>query len=193
MKTKSILVVVGSLRRQSLNAKLASGLEQLAPSGVSFNRAEIADLPLYNQDDDAQQAAPVKRLRAEVQAADGILFVTPEYNRSVTGVLKNAIDHASRPAGRSAWTGKPAGIVGISVGAIGTAVAQQHLRTILAALDMPTLGLPEVFLSDKSGVFDAAGNISPDAREFLRGFMEKFVDWVDKHAGGKVIAPRAPG
>ena len=99
-------------------------------------------MPLYNQDDDASQAPVVKRLRSEIMAAKGLLFVTPEYNRSIPGVLKNALDNASRPYGQNAWAGKPAGVIGVSVGAIGTALAQQHLRNILAYLDVPTLGQP---------------------------------------------------
>src|SRR6185312_6149900 len=103
-----------------------------------------------------------------ISAAQGVMFVTPEYNRSVPGVLKNAIDQASRPYGQSAWAGKPAGIIGISVGAIGTAIAQQHLRTVLAYLDMPTLGQPEVFIQMKEGLFDDAGNIGEGSRAFLQ-------------------------
>jgi chromate reductase len=113
----------------------------------------------------------------------GVLFVTPEYNRSLPGVLKNAIDHASRPYGQSAWQGKPAGVLGISPGAIGTAVAQQHLRTTLAYLDMPTLGQPEAFIQMKDGLFDEAGNIGVASRGFLQGWMDRYVAWVKKHAG----------
>jgi chromate reductase len=108
--------------------------------------------------------------------------VTAEYNRSVPGVLKNAIDHASRPYGQSAWAGKPAGILGISIGSIGTAVAQSHLRTILGYLDMPTLGQPEAYLHAKDGFFDDAGNIAnPETRKFLNGWMDKYATWVKKH------------
>jgi chromate reductase, NAD(P)H dehydrogenase (quinone) len=141
-----IAVVIGSLRRDSFNRKLAAGLAKLAPPEFSLQEVEIGDVPLYNQDDDASQASSVKRLKAEIAASQGLLFVTPEYNRSIPGVLKNAIDNASRPYGQSAWAGKPAGVIGISIGAVGTAVAQQHLRTILAYLDVPTLGQPEAFI-----------------------------------------------
>jgi len=144
-----IALVVGSLRRDSLNRKLAHGLTKLAPSDFAFKELRIDDLPLYNQDDDANPAPHVKRLKSEIAAAKGILFVTPEYNRSIPGVLKNALDHASRPYGQNAWAGKPAGVIGISPGAIGTALAQQHLRNILAYLDMPTLGQPEAFIQAK--------------------------------------------
>ena len=140
MTTLKIAVIVGSLRRDSFNRKLTNALVRLAPADFSFDFVEIGDLPLYNQDDDAAQADSVKRLKSEIADAQGLLFVTPEYNRSIPGVLKNAIDHASRPYGQSVWAGKPAGVIGVSVGAIGTALAQQHLRNILAYLDVPTLG-----------------------------------------------------
>ena len=128
-----IAVVVGSLRRRSFNRRLAHGLVKLAPPEFKFKQARIGDLPLYNQNADANPVASVKRLKDEIKAAQGLLFVTPEYNRSVPGLLKNAIDHASRPYGQNAWKGKPAGVIG----AIGTAMAQQHLRNILAYLDVP--------------------------------------------------------
>ena len=181
MRQYQIAVIVGSLRRDSLNRKLATAVAMLAPPDFSFKQLVIADLPLYNQDDDANQAASVKRLKGEISAAQGLLFATAEYNRSVPGVLKNAIDHASRPYGQSAWAGKPAGVIGISVGPIGTAVAQQHLRNILAYLDMPTLGLPEIFIQAKDGLFDEAGNIGEGSRKFLQGWMDRYVVWVRQH------------
>lgn len=181
MSNYNIAVVVGSLRRDSFNRKLATGLARLAPPEFSFKQIEIGDLPLYNQDDDGHQAEPVKRLKAEIAAAQGLLFVTAEYNRSVPGVLKNAIDHASRPYGQSAWSGKPAGVLGASVGAIGTAVAQQHLRTILAYLDVPTLGQPEAFIHAKAGLFDEAGDIGADSKKFLQTWMDRYVAWVKMH------------
>lgn len=183
MSNYQIAVVVGSLRRDSFNRKLANALVKLAPAEFSFKQVQIGDLPLYNQDNDADQAAPVKRLKSEIAASQGVLFVTPEYNRSVPGVLKNAIDNASRPYGQSAWAGKPAGVIGISVGAIGTALAQQHLRNMLAYLDVPTLGQPEAFVQVREGLFDDAGNIAnPDTRKFLQGWMDRYVAWVKKHA-----------
>ena len=178
-----IAVVVGSLRRDSFNRKLADAIVKLAPAEFSFKQVQIGDLPLYNQDDDAAQAEPVKRLKAEVAAAQGLLFVTPEYNRSMPGVLKNAIDHASRPYGQSAWAGKPAGVLGASVGTIGTAVAQQHLRNVLAYLDVPTLGQPEVFIHAKEGLFDADGNIGASSLKFMQAWMDRYVAWVKTHAG----------
>jgi len=181
MSQTNIAVILGSIRKDSLNQKLADALAKLAPPEFSFKKVRIDDLPLYNQDDDGQPAAAVTRLRKEVAAADGLLFLTPEYNRSIPGVLKNAIDHASRPWGQSVWGGKPAGVLGVSVGAIGTALAQQHLRNILAYLDVPTLGQPEVFLQAKDGLFDADGNIGSDSREFLQGWVNRYVAWVKRN------------
>lgn len=181
--TYRIAVVVGSLRRDSFNRQLADALAKMAPQGLEFAQVRIDDLPLYNQDDDSQQAEPVRRLKSEIAAAQGVLFVTPEYNRSIPGVLKNAIDNASRPYGQSAWAGKPAGVVGISIGAIGTALAQQHLRNVLSYLDMPVLGQPEVFLQQKPGFFADDGSIANEAtRQFLQGYLERFADWVKHHA-----------
>jgi chromate reductase len=121
-------------------------------------------------------------MKADLKASQGLLFVTPEYNRSIPGVLKNAIDHGSRPYGQSAWTGKPAGVLGVSVGAIGTALAQQHLRNILAYLDVPTLGQPEAFIQAQDSLFDAAGNIGPASLKFLQGWMDRYLAWVTQHA-----------
>ena len=181
MAQLNIAVVVGSLRKESFNRQLATALARLAPPDVQFTQLRIDDLPLYNQDDDGQQAASVLRLKDEVKAAHGVLFVTAEYNRSIPGVLKNAIDHASRPYGQSAWAGKPAGVIGASVGAIGTAMSQQHLRNVLAYLDMPTLGQPEAFIHAKEGLFDADGNVGEGSRKFLQGWVDKYVAWVRQH------------
>jgi chromate reductase, NAD(P)H dehydrogenase (quinone) len=182
MSTTNIAVVVGSLRKDSFNKKLAKALEKLFPADFSFTQVRIDDLPLYNQDDDGNPSAQAKRLKDEIKAAQGVLFFTPEYNRSIPGVLKNAIDHASRPYGQSAWDGKPAGVIGASVGATGTAMSQQHLRNILAYLNMPTLGQPEAFIHNKDGLYDAAGNIGPDSLKFLQGWVDQYVAWVKKHA-----------
>ena len=175
-------VVVGSLRRESFNRKLADGVIRLGPPELEFRHLEIGDLPLYNQDDDDDQPEPVKRLKREIRACQGILFVTPEYNRSMTGVLKNALDHASRPYGDSAWAGKPAGMIGVSIGAIGTACAQQHLRDSLAYLDMPAMGQPEVFIEVTDELFQPDGSIGPGSRDFLQGWMDRYAAWVQKHA-----------
>ena len=181
MKTYKIAVIVGSLRRESFNLKLADAIVKLASSQFSFEKVQIGDLPLYNQDDDANQAEAVKRLKSKIKAAHGLLFVTAEYNRSIPGVLKNAIDHASRPYGQSAWAGKPAGVLGVSVGAIGTSLAQQHLRNILAYLDVPTLGQPEAFIQAKDGLFDEDGNIGLGSKQFLTTWMERYEAWIKQH------------
>lgn len=178
-----IAVIVGSLRKDSFNRKLANAIVRLAPSEFSFKQVEIGDLPLYNQDDDANQAESVKRLKREITSSQGLLFVTAEYNRSIPGVLKNAIDHASRPYGQNAWAGKPAGVLGASIGAIGTAIAQQHLRNVLAYLNVPTLGQPEAFIHAKEGLFDENGNIGADSKKFLQNWMDQYVAWVKKHVG----------
>jgi chromate reductase, NAD(P)H dehydrogenase (quinone) len=184
MSQYRIAVLAGSLRRESYNRQLAHAVMRLAPPEFSFIEPRIDDLPLYNQDDDAAQAESVRRLKTEIAGSQGLLFVTPEYNRSVPGVLKNAIDNASRPYGQSAWSGKPAGILGASIGAIGTAIAQQHLRTILAYLDVPTLGQPEVFLQIKDGFFTGSGEIAnAGAKQLLQGWMDKYVAWVKRFAG----------
>jgi len=181
MSKYTIAVFVGSLRRDSFNRKLAHAIALLAPTDFTFEQSQIDDLPLYNQDDDDLPAASVVRLKAEISKAHGLLFITPEYNRSMPGVLKNAIDHASRPYGQSAWSGKPAGLLGVSVGATGTAMAQQHLRNVLAYLDVPTLGQPEAFMQAKDDLFDASGRIGEGSRSFMQGWMDQYVDWIKQH------------
>ncbi len=183
MNSYQIAVIVGSLRKDSFNRQLAIAITKLAPSEFAFKQIPIGELPLYNQDDDANQAESVKRLKLDITSAHGLLFVTPEYNRSIPGVLKNAIDHASRPYGESVWAGKPAGVLGASVGSIGTALAQQHLRNVLAYLDVPVMGQPEAFIHVKDDLFDAQGNIGPASRQFLQGWMDHYVAWVKKHLG----------
>ena len=178
-----IAVLVGSLRRDSFNRKLVHAMAMLAPENFTFEQVQIDDLPLYNQDDDANPAPSVVRIKAEIKKAHALLFVTPEYNRSIPGVLKNAIDHASRPYGHSVWAGKPAGVLGVSVGAAGTAMAQQHLRNVLAYLDVPTLGQPEAYIQAKDDLFTADGGIGESSRAFLQDWMDHYVAWVKKHAG----------
>ena len=183
MSQYRIAIVIGSLRRDSFNRKLAGAVMRLAPPELTFKQSQIGDLPLYNQDDDGNQAESVKRLKNEITNAHGLLFVTPEYNRSMPGVLKNAIDHASRPYGENAWAGKPAGVMGASIGAQGIAMAQQHLRNTLAYLDVPTLGQPEAFIHVKEGLFDENGDIGiEDTRKFLQSWMDRYVAWVKKLA-----------
>ncbi|HTH80352.1 MAG TPA: NAD(P)H-dependent oxidoreductase [Ramlibacter sp.] len=183
MAQTRIAVVIGSLRKDSINKKLATALAALGPQDFSFEHIRIDDLPLYNQDEEKQPAESVKRLKSEISASQGVIFVTPEYNRSIPGVLKNAIDHASRPYGQSAWAGKPAGVIGCSGGAIGTALAQQHLRNICAYLDMPTLQQPEAFIQFKEGLVDEKGNVTVEAtKQFLQKWMDAYVAWVKRFA-----------
>jgi chromate reductase len=178
---RQIGVVVGSLRKESINRKLANALIKLAPPDFTCKDLRIGDLPLYNQDDDKAQAPEVQRLKSELRAVDAVIFVTPEYNRSIPGVLKNAIDHASRPYGQSAWAGKPAGLIGASIGAIGTAIAQSHMRAVLGFLDMPVLAQPEAYIQVKDGFFDDAGNFAhADTRKFVHAWMDKYAAWVKK-------------
>jgi len=186
MTTYKVGYFVGSLATASINRLLAKALVRLAPPELKFVEIPIKDLPLYSYDYDANYPPVATAFKEAIAAVDAVLFVTPEYNRSIPGVLKNAIDHASRPYGQSAWAGKPAGVLGVSIGAIGTAVAQQHLRAILAYLDVPTLGQPEVFLQLTDELFDATGNIGPASRPFLQGWMDRYAEWVRAHASQAV-------
>jgi chromate reductase len=181
MTQHTIAVLVGSLRRESFNRRLAHAMARMAPSDFTFDLVQIDDLPLYNQDDDAHPTTSVLRVRAEIKKAHGLLFITPEYNRSIPGVLKNAIDHASRPYGQSAWAGKRAGVLGVSVGAMGTAMAQQHLRNILAYLDVSTLGQPEAFIQAKDDLFTSDGSIGQSSHKFLQDWMAHYVAWIKQH------------
>lgn len=176
-----IALIIGSLRQESMNRRFADALLKLAPADFSFAESKIGDLPLYNQDDDKTPCAEARRLKSEIRSAEGLLFLTPEYNRSIPGVLKNALDHASRPYGDSAWAGKPAGIIGVSPGAAGTAMAQQHLRNILAYLDAPTLGQPEAFIQMKEGLIDEKGEIGAASRKFLQNWIDAFTAFVRAH------------
>jgi chromate reductase len=178
-----IAVIVGSLRKDSFNGKLADGLAALAPHEFSFSRVEIGDLPLYNQDDDENPAAAVVRMKDTIKAAGGLLIVTPEYNRSIPGVLKNALDHGSRPPGQSVWAKKPAGIIGVSIGAIGTAMAQQHLRNVLSYLDIAVMRQPEAYLQVREGMFNEDGTLGPASRQYLQNWMDHYCAWIKKNAG----------
>ena len=182
MKQYRIAVFVGSLRKDSLNRKLATGLTGLAPPIFSFEFIRIGDLPLYSQDDDDHPAPAVVTMKDAVGAADGLLFVSPEYNRSIPGVLKNALDHGSRPQGKSVWGGKPAGIIGVSTGAIGTAMAQQHLRNVLSYLDVAVMRQPEAYLQMREGMFDPEGNIGAGSRAHLKNWMDQYVSWIASNA-----------
>ena len=179
MNQLNIAIVVGSLRKDSFNRQFAQALVRQFPADVKAHFVRIDDLPLYDQDSDSQPpAAPVQRLRSEIAACNGVLFVTPEYNRSYSGVLKNAIDQASRPYGQAKWKGKPAAIVTVSYGPLSGAMAAQHLRNVLAVLDMPTLNQPEMYIQWKDGLVDEQGNVGPASKDFAQNFVDTFVAWV---------------
>ena len=181
--TRNVAVIVGSLRKDSLNRKLALALQATAPAPLALEIAEIGALPLYNQDDDASPAPASAAFKAQIAAADAVLFITPEYNRSVPGALKNAIDHASRPYGKSAWDGKPGAVITLSPGAIGGFGANHHLRQMLVFLNVPTLQQPEAYIGGAGDLFDDAGQIKkPDTRQFLDKFMATFAQWIEKTA-----------
>ncbi|MFA8324648.1 NADPH-dependent FMN reductase [Burkholderia ubonensis] len=179
-----IAVIVGSLRRGSWNCALARAVISLAPADLAFEFVEIGELPLYSQDYDADFPEVAKRFKQAIEAADGLLFVTPEYNRSIPGVLKNAIDWGSRPWGANSWAGKPGAVLGTSPGATGTALSQQHLRNVLAYLDVATLGQPEMFIKhDPTRIDDEGRIVSDDTRKFLQGFVDRYAAWVRLNKG----------
>lgn len=179
----SIAVVVGSLRKDSINRKIALALADLAPASLKLQIIEIGDLPLYNEDIDTPDQTPpaYTAFRQQLGAADGVLFVTPEYNRSVPGVLKNAIDVGSRPYGQSSWAGKPGAVISASPGAIGGFGANHHLRQSLVFLDVPCLQQPEAYLGNAGTFFDASGSLSEKTRPFLKTFIDAYAAWVAKH------------
>ena len=183
MSQIKIATLVGSLRKDSFNRRLARAVEKLAPDDFSFKHVEIGDLPLYSQDFDSDYPAVATRLKKEIESVDGLLFVTPEYNRSIPGVLKNAIDLASRPWGTNSFAGKPGAVIGASIGSTGTAMAQQHLRNVLTYLDVPLLAQPEVFIHFKDDLIAGDGDIANDStRKFLQGFVDGYVAWVRRFA-----------
>jgi chromate reductase len=178
-----VAVLVGSLRRESLNRKVARALQKLAPPSLDLEIVEIGNLPLYNQDEEANPPPASAAFKSRIQKADAVLFVTPEYNRSVPGVLKNAIDIASRPYGKSAWNAKPAAVISVSPGAIGGFGANHALRQSLVFLNMPALQQPEAYIGGAAELFDAQGNLAKDStREFLHKFLAAFAAWIDRNA-----------
>ncbi len=182
MPTYDVAVLVGSLRKESFNRKMALALGKLAPPSLRLEVVEIGQLPLYNQDLDTDPPAPWTAFRQRIKRAQAVLFVTPEYNRSVPGVLKNAIDVGSRPYGQSAWQGTPAGIVSVSPGAIGGFGANHHLRQSLVFLDMPAMQQPEAYIGGAGTLFDGAGEIANEStRKFLAGYMSAFAAWVERN------------
>jgi len=183
MNERKVAVLLGSLRKDSHNKRLMRAVEKLAPAHLKFEHVRIDDLPLYSQDFDADYPPNARRLKSDIESAQALLFVTPEYNRSVPGVLKNAIDIASRPWGTNSFAGKPAAVIGASIGAVGTAVAQDHLRGSLHFLDVPVLGQPEVYLQFRDGLIGPDGTVGDDAtRAFLQRFVDAYAAWVERFA-----------
>jgi chromate reductase len=176
-----VAVIVGSLRRESLNLRFAKALAKLAESKLDFDFLQLGDVPMYN--DDLWQSPPesVLRLKLEIESSQAVLFVTPEYNRSIPALVKNTIDWGSRPMGKNSWSLKPGSIVGTSPGAIGTAVAQSHLRSVLVGCSVNLMGQPEVYLVNKPGLISDAFEVTDEkSRAFLSGFVDKFVSHIDR-------------
>ncbi|GAA5113114.1 NADPH-dependent FMN reductase [Orbus sasakiae] len=179
--SKPIAVLVGSLRKESYNLKVAKVLAQIAPSSLELKIIQIGDLPLYNEDIDADTPpAAYTRFRNEIAACKGVIFVTPEYNRSVPAVIKNAIDVGSRPYGKSVWSKKTAAIISVSPGAIGGFGANHHLRQSLVFLDMPTLQQPEAYFGGVANAFDEKGHIVEKSQAFLKQFIDAYAAWFEK-------------
>ncbi len=171
-----ILGISGSLRKDSYNRLALKAAQQLAPDGAVLNLAELHGIPVFDQDIEMAPPAAVLEFKRRILAADAILFATPEYNHSVAGVLKNAIDWASRPYGESAWTGKPAAVMGASTGSLGTTRAQYHLRQILVTLDMPTVNQPEVMIGDAAQRFDLDGRLTDEPiRQHIQTLLDALV------------------
>lgn len=185
-KTHNVAVLVGSLRKDSLNRKTALALAGLAPDDLQLEIVEIGDLPLYNEDLDVGAVPPAwTRFRAEIRNADAVLFVTPEYNRSLPASIKNALDVGSRPYGKSVWSGKPGAVVSVSHSAIGGFGANHHLRQSLVFLDVPAMQQPEAYIGGAGALFDGAGNIAKeDTKKFLGNFMAAFAAWIGTNRAG---------
>ncbi len=182
-KTHNVAVLVGSLRKDSFNRKIAHALAKLAPSSLKLSIVELGDLSMYNQDLDATPPASWTAFRASIKAADAVLFVTPEYNRSVPAVLKNAIDIGSRPYGQSVWSGKPGAVVTSSMGGIGGFGANHHLRQSLVFLNVPVMQQPEAYIGGAHELFDANGEVVKETTsDFLKAFAQAFAAWVETNA-----------
>lgn len=182
--SKKIGVIIGSIRKESLNRKMAEVLISIAPDSIKPEIIEIRELTFYNQDLDDAGTPPIAwtTFRKQVKSCDGILFVTPEYNRSIPGVLKNAIDVGSRPYSDNAWAAKPGAVMSVSPGAIGGFGANHQLRQALVAVNIPTLPQPETYIGNAGKLFDEHGKITnEDTQKFLQKFMETYADWVMKN------------
>ena len=187
-KPLNILGIAGSLRRDSYNRAALRGARELVPDGAKLDIFELNGIPCFNQDDELQPPAKIIELKTQVRAADAILFVTPEYNYSIPGVLKNAIDWASRPYGDSAWTGKPVAIMGASIGMFGTARAQYHLRQVFVFLNMHPLNQPEVMIAKAAERFDANGNLTDEkTKDLIRQLLQDLVAWTRRLSGASTF------
>lgn len=177
--TYNVAVIVGSIRKDSINRKVATALAELAPAGLKLGIVEIGLLPLYNPDHDGEPPAETTAFRDRIRAADAVLFVTPEHNRSVPAALKNAIDIGSRPYGQSAWSGKPGAVVSASPGGIGGFGANHHLRQSLVFLNVAAMAQPEAYIGGADKLFDPNGKLSNDGtRKFLQAFMQAYEAWI---------------
>jgi chromate reductase len=177
----NVAVFVGSLRKESLNRKVAKALIQMAPASLKLEIVEIGHLPFYNQDFEENPPKEVREFRQRVKSADAVLFITPEYNRSVPAVLKNAIDVGSRPYKENAWNGKPGAIISCTTGALGAFGANHHLRQSLVFVNVPTMAQPEAYISDAADLFDDKGNlVNESTKEFLRKFLQAFEKWIER-------------
>jgi chromate reductase len=181
--TRNVAVFVGSLRKDSLNRKMANALIAMAPAPLKLTIHEIGQLPLFNQDFEADPPASVTDFKQRLAAADAVLFVTPEYNRSVPGALKNAIDVGSRPYGKSSWSGKPGAIVSVSPGALAAFGANHALRQSLVFLNVPTMAQPEAYIGGAAALFDDKSALVNDStREFMQKFLAAFAQWIERNA-----------
>jgi chromate reductase len=178
-QTHDVAVIIGSLRKGSINRQVANALAELAPASLKLNIIEIGHLPIYNQDVDENPPAAWTAFRERIKAADAVLLVTPEHNRSIPAALKNALDIGSRPYGKSAWNGKPGAVVSASPSAIGGFGANHHLRQSLVFLNVPTMQQPEAYVGGADKLFDANGKLANDGtRTFLQSFMQAFAAWI---------------
>lgn len=178
---RRIAIIVGSARRDSLNRKLATALTTLGADRFEFHDVRIDDFPFFDQDIAQNPPPAVVRMKRVIVESDGIIIVTPEHNRSITSLLKNAIDWGSRPAGQSCWIGKPGAILGASPGQTGTAAAQQHLRNILSPQQVILMGQPELYLHYREGMFDSEGAVADDAvKKRMETFLDRFMVWVER-------------